>query len=118
MSPLANSHPSVNSMRYDPELFSHYYWHNSAKRLRYSADALNEKLAELIDHDINTDGIIDSKIKQLAIFESYMMLTGFALENLIKGVSIKTYSASGKQISDFEQLLKKVWKASGHNTRN
>ena len=102
-------------MSYDPEVFSHYYWHDNAKRHRYSAEVLYEKLSELYEYE-DFENLQELNEKRSAIFQSYMMLIGFALENLIKAVAIKNYLSKGNQIFSFEDLQKKVWRVkNAHN---
>ena len=45
----------------------------------------------------------------MAVFQSYMMLLGFSLENLIKAVSIKSYTSQNKSVIDFRNLQNDVW---------
>ena len=97
-------------MSYDPEMFSHYYWYDTAKRLKFSAAVLYAKLSELFDPENEIIDIQEFRSNQLAIFQSHMMLLGFALENLVKAVSIKKYTEQGNMILSFEDLQKKVWK--------
>jgi hypothetical protein len=102
-------------MSYNPEVFSPYYWHDNAKRHRYSAEVLYGKLCELYEYK-NFEKLQELNEKQSAIFQSYMMLIGFALENLIKAVAIKKYLSEGNQIFSFEDLQKKVWRVkNAHN---
>jgi hypothetical protein len=98
-------------MSFDSELYSHYYWHDTAKKLKYSSEVLSEKLSDIMSRENERSDIQEFHMNQLALFQSHMMLIGFALENLIKAVSIKQYTSQGNSITSFEELQKKVWKA-------
>ena len=106
---------NIKNGNYDPEIFSHPYWFNTAERLKYSAELLYSILADLMTNEERQDEV-DLRENQLALFDSYMMLMGFALENLIKGVSIKAYTSNGIVIDEYDQISKKVWKVkNGHD---
>lgn len=103
---------------YDSEIFAHYYWFENASRLQYSSEVLLNKLAELYKQKRSrkVDSLSKLQTEQLSIFQSHMMLTGYALENLIKAVSVKSYTSQNKTISNFENLKKQVWQVTDtHN---
>ena len=103
---------------YDSEIFSHYYWFETASRLQYSSEVLLDKLIELYNRKRNRklDNLSELRTKQLALFQAHMLLAGYALENLIKAVSIKSYTQQNKTISNFENLKKQVWQVNDtHN---
>jgi hypothetical protein len=97
-------------MSYDSELFSHYYWHDTAKKIKYASEVLYERLDDMMSREHEIEDIDEFHFNQLALLESHMMLMGFALENLIKALSIKKYTSQGSSITAFEDLPKKVWK--------
>jgi len=96
---------------FDSEMFSHYYWFDNAERLKISADVLFDKLSDLYDRQKRPENLFEWRKQQLAVFQSYMMLLGFSLENLIKAVSIKSYTSQNNSISDFKNLQNNVWQA-------
>jgi hypothetical protein len=97
-------------------MFSHYYWFDTAERLKISSDVLFDKLCELYDRTKRPEDLFEWRKQQLAVFQSYMMLLGFSLENLIKAVSIKSYTSQNKSISDFRNLQNNVWQVkNGHD---
>jgi hypothetical protein len=81
---------------FDSEMFSHYYWFDTAERLKISAEVLFDKLSDLYDRKKRPENLFQWRKQQLAVFQSYMMLLGFSLENLIKAVSIKSYTSQNK----------------------
>jgi hypothetical protein len=66
-------------MTYDSEMFSHYYWYDTAQRLKYSSDVLYEKLSVLDDRQMKMEDMQEVHKNRLAIFQSHMMLLGFAV---------------------------------------
>lgn len=94
---------------FDSEMFSYYYWFDTAERLKISADILFDKLSDLYSRINRSENIFEWRKQQLAVFQSYMMLLGFSLENLIKAVSIKFYTSQNKLVSDFKNLQNDVW---------
>ena len=94
---------------FDSEMFSHYYWFDTAERLKISAEVLFDKLSDLYNRQKRPENLFEWRKQQLAVFQSYMMLLGFSLENLIKAVSIKSYTSQNKTIIDFKNLQSNVW---------
>jgi|SRR5690606_16118053 len=101
---------------FNSEIFSHYYWLDTAERLKFSANVLFDKLSELYDQKNEQENGFVRRKQQLAVFQSYMMLLGFSLENLIKAVSIKSYLTQNSSIIDFKNLNNDVWQVrNGHD---
>ena len=94
---------------FNSEMFPHYYWFDTAERLKISAEVLFDKLSDLYDRKKRPENLFEWRKQQLAIFQSYMMLLGFSLENLIKAISIKSYTSQDKIIIDFKNLQNNVW---------
>ncbi len=78
---------------FDSEMFSHYYWFDTAEKLKISADVLFDKLSELYDRTKRPEDLFEWRKQQLAVFQSYMMLLGFSLENLISSFNKILHSA-------------------------
>jgi hypothetical protein len=104
---FTNDLPFMND--FDSEIFSHYYWFETVERLKISAGVLYNKLLERYDHPKRPENPSEWRKRQLAVFQSYMMLLGFSLENLIKAVSIKSYTSQSGSVSDFKDLQNNVW---------
>ncbi|MGV8878258.1 MAG: hypothetical protein ACOH2A_04420 [Sphingobacteriaceae bacterium] len=63
----------------------------------------------MYDRKKRPDSLFEWRKQQLAIFQSYMMLLGYSLENLIKAISIKSYTSHKNIIIDFNDLRDNVW---------
>ncbi len=82
-------------------------WLESARRLKISADIIFSKLRQL---ELSKPSKQAERRKQEAFIESYMMLAGFALENLMKGI----YFAENPGKITIEEIILKGWSHSGH----
>ena len=92
-------------------------WLEQAKKLKLSADVIRAELSEVLRLSPHVDIV---RIKQLGYIESFMMLTGLAFENLIKGIDIaqnptrvtnrkldtRGWSRGGHALSDYAQKAK------------
>lgn len=94
---------------FESEMFSHYYWFETAERLKISAEVLYDKLSDLYDREQIPENLMEWRKQQLAVFQSHMMLLGFSLENLVKAVSVKTYTSKNGLVTDFKSLQNQVW---------
>ena len=62
---------------FDSEMFSHYYWFETAERFKISSEVLFDKLSELYDRTKRPEDLFEWRKQQLAVFQSFMMLPGF-----------------------------------------
>src|SRR5437588_11218949 len=60
-------------------------WLAQARSLKMSADVLRVVLKDNLQQAPTAPGVADAR---LALIQSFMLLTGFAFENLIKGVLV------------------------------
>jgi hypothetical protein len=83
-------------------------WLNIAQHLKLSAEVILKHLFEVSENSSASQAV--KLNKKVAFMESYMMLTGFAFENLLKGIDI------GREPSliDDNKLRKKRWPRNGH----
>lgn len=87
-----------------------YSWIMRANRLKLSADTLLPHLIQAMQSRLIEDGE-----KQLAYMESFMMLTGFSFESLIKGIDI----AKNPSLVSEEELNTRIWSSrGGHGISN
>ena len=85
-----------------------FSWERRARHLRIAAEAMLERLNETISSDEVTQEIID---KQVAYLNSFMLLTGYAFENLIRGIIV----AQNPDLINDEKLSNKEWNVrAGH----
>jgi hypothetical protein len=81
-------------------------WLSSARRLKLSADLILNKLKVALEESSLTWDVMN---KRTAFMESYMMLIGFAFENLLKGIDI----ARCPELVDDSKLNMELWRARG-----
>lgn len=106
-------------MEFKNFVIDHEQWLQNARRLKTSADILFEKLERRPSREeIVKMGTATHQEDRFAYFQSYMLLTGYALENIVKGYSIYKYGKENKwQASEisFKYLKNEVWKVkNGH----
>ena len=83
-------------------------WLEQARKLKYSADVIRVAFLAIKERSATID---DVRVKQLAYLDAYMMLTGFAFENLIKGIDI---AANPQRVAN-RKLNTKGWQRGGHS---
>ena len=84
-----------------------YEWLEAARRLKISADIIFSQLKQL---ELSHPSKPVERQKQWAFIESYMMLSGFALENLLKGI----YVAENPDKINLEKIDLGSWGYGGH----
>jgi hypothetical protein len=81
-------------------------WLEEARGLKLSADIIQNELINVLPLSQNLPGIRE---KKLALVPSYMLLTGFAFENAIKGILV----AKNPGLTKDGRLSDSAWKARG-----
>lgn len=86
-------------------------WLWAAKRLKMSADLVLKHLLQItnVPYIGSSKSILELMQKRLAFIESFMMLTGFAFENLLKGIDI----AKNPNLVDSKKLDTALWNVRG-----
>jgi hypothetical protein len=86
-------------------------WLGAAKRLKISADIVLKHLLQIINvpYVSSSESVLELMEKQLALMEAFMMLTGFAFENLLKGIDI----AKNPNLVDSKKLDTALWNVRG-----
>ncbi len=92
------------------ELLRPEYWWDNARRLKYSADVIKEKILNLIHSSDYPYAESGKEIK--ALLESNLLLLGFAIENAVKGYLVKQYLDRNGEIrfAKFKDFEREVWK--------
>jgi hypothetical protein len=86
-------------------------WLWAAKRLKMSADLVLKHLLPIINVPYvgSSESMLELMETQLAFIEAFMMLTGFAFENLLKGIDI----AKNPNLVDSKKLDTTLWNVRG-----
>lgn len=90
----------------------------ASDRLKYSADILLERLAEILKDHSKTNSEFDNNEIVRSLLETNLLLLGYSIENALKALLICHYTKR-KDLPDdcdFDFLEKEVWKTKkGHD---
>lgn len=87
-------------------------WIDNSEKLKFSADLIQKEFQKLIKPFLNGQSDYTNEEEIIALWNSYFLLVGFALENLIKGLSVENH----REAKDFNEIYNLYWKdyKSGH----
>lgn len=94
------------------EIFSYPYWIQNSDRLKYSADILIERLPVLMNSSEEKDDYKNYTCKVRSILETNLLLLGYSIENLLKGLLIYQFKKNNAFLENvsFDFLIKTVWR--------
>lgn len=91
-------------------------WLDNSEKLKFSGDIILQELQIRINPFL--DGICDYSNEEeiMGLWNSYFLLIGFALENLIKGLSVEKH----REAIDYTEIFQSYWQqhAKGHGISN
>lgn len=90
------------------EIFSHPYWIQTSERLKYSADILIKQLMIIKDDKDLLKDHFQRNQRIRSLLETNLMLLGYCIENLLKGLLIYQYKKNNSfpQDCDFDFIQK------------
>jgi hypothetical protein len=85
------------------------YWFGNSERLKFSAELLKERL--IVKPEIRSIDPSKEMNKKLALFESYMLLLGLSVENMIKGYALINFQLNNPSTSfrNLKELKNSAW---------
>lgn len=95
------------------------YWVFQAERNKYTSEVLLNELLEILQRQ-KKETNLELSNKKLALVSSFILMAGYALENLLKAALIKKYIKEEGPIENvtFSKLKNEVWKSkSGHELK-
>ena len=81
-------------------------WLDNSEKLKFSADLIQKEFQELISPFLNGQRDYSNEKEIIALWNSYFLIVGFALENLIKGLSVENH----REAKDFNEIYNLYWK--------
>jgi hypothetical protein len=95
------------------EFDNEYDWFDSYEKLKYASSVLLDKLLKTIDDQSVTD------LHNVGLFESYMLLRAYSIENYLKGACIQIWKKENNEdhIDSFNQCEKLWGTKNGHQLR-